>query len=765
MFEVELKTRAGTRVVTWQFWQGQKLRGSRPCPLALDTETEPITDERKVPRLALAVAGDGKANVVIHPDRLGEFLLAHKDAHLVGHNVPFDFWVIDEHLAGRGEEAARRVLWDACDGGRLLDTQVLDMLLQLGTGQFRKAPGAARGRGKDGDTKVYPGNLAEVAAEYTTLHLDKEDPYRLRFGELVGLGERDWTRAEPGFFRYAVRDAFATHRLYPALADAAYRLMVDHGHDPRARRYDIRPDAIPRFGYLSEVVQVQASVVLAYLLRRGVRVDLDRARALEAAYRAEMAQIVATLETDYRDVLTYGKDGKLRLTPKGQTPALATTRLEPLLLKIAEDLKARGHDVQVPVSKGKTKGTSHSVKEWARYADLHPFLGLWARMTKLTKLLGFFSSLNAPVLHCQYSLLMRTGRTSCSRPRSEKLPGLNLQQMPRDKEFRALFVPDPGHVLFTGDFAAAELRTLAAVCKARYGFSNLGDVITRGVDPHAFTAAAVQGMSLEDFLKLKEADPARFKQARQAAKALNFGIPGGLGADSLVAYARANYGVTMTADEAAAFKAKLITETYPELSDRTGYLADDGMAALARNLGVKEREAWEVFDRSGQKNPIAARAVAKVVRGTSTASEYYITRIWDGLARLARTAPGLAPETAGMLAREEGGLRLHARLYRQSAATLTGRIRAGVGYTESKNTPFQSLCADGAKLALWRLLYAGFDVYGFIHDEILVQLPAQDAQQKAAEVARIMEGAMAEVMGHGIPAACEYGVAGCWAKP
>jgi DNA polymerase I-like protein with 3'-5' exonuclease and polymerase domains len=75
------------------------------------------------------------------------------------------------------------------------------------------------------------------------------------------------------------------------------------------------------------------------------------------------------------------------------------------------------------------------------------------------------------------------------------------------------------------------------------------------------------------------------------------------------------------------------------------------------------------------------------------------------------------------------------------------------------------LAADGAKLALWKLLYHGLDVVAFVHDEILVQLPEPTAQADAKVVERLMVEAMEEVMGHGIPAACEYGVADCWKKP
>jgi hypothetical protein len=759
---VTLNSKVGEKNVAYEVWDGQTLRSNRECPLGFDTETERLEDPRRTPQLALAVASDGRIHVVIHPGRLGAFLRLHQDAYFVGHNVPFDFWIIHQHLKERSENEAIRVLWDACDRGRLLDTQILDMLLQLATGKFRKVGDAKKGKAKDDDTKIYPGNLAEVAADYTTLRIRKDDPYRERFGELIGLSEEDWAHVDPGFFEYAIRDAVATRRLYPALADAAYRLMIAFGYDRTAPRYDIRPDAMEKFGYLSEVIQVKASIALAYMFRRGVRVNPAKAQALEQQYRAEMAGIVAELGRDYGEVLTYDKGGALKVTPKGKTPSLGDKKLEAMLLRVAADARERGHDIPVPVSGGKT---SLSAKAWARHAALHPFLALWARMGKVKKLLEFVTSLTAPVLHCEYTLLKRTGRTSCSRPRSDRLPGINIQQMPKLAEFRELFEPDPGSKLFIGDFAAAELRTLAAVCRARFGYSKLGDVIVEGTDPHAFTAAAIQGMTLGEFQELKKVEPKRYEDGRQQSKPINFGVPGGMGAQSLMEYARANYRVTLTLEEAKQFRHQLINDVYPELNDRDGYLADGSMATLARNLGVSEREVWEVFDRSGERNLLAARGVANVVRGTSTASAYYQASVWDGLYRLAKTARGLGPEVTELIAREQGGQRLHGLLYHQRVATLTGRLRAGVGYTESKNTPFQSLCADGAKLALWDLLLAGYDVYAFIHDEILVQIPTAGAEEHAARVDAIMVRAMEEVMGHGIPAKCDWLVADCWKKP
>ena len=209
-------------------------------------------------------------------------------------------------------------------------------------------------------------------------------------------------------------------------------------------------------------------------------------------------------------------------------------------------------------------------------------------------------------------------------------------------------------------------------------------------------------MTLEAFLDLKTTAPDRYFKARQAAKAINFGVPGGLGAKALRAYAEANYGVLLTLDEAKLFRSKLISEVYPELNDRDGYLADTGMAP-----------------KGGDRVTLAVRA-------------------------------------------KHGSF--ENQLHHQKVATLTGRIRDGVGFTESKNTPFQSLAADGAKLALWNLLYAGFDVYGFIHDEIIVDLPSNCAEQDAPRIKEIMERSMEEVLG-GIPAVCEWSLNDCWAKP
>lgn len=79
--------------------------------------------------------------------------------------------------------------------------------------------------------------------------------------------------------------------------------------------------------------------------------------------------------------------------------------------------------------------------------------------------------------------------------------------------------------------------------------------------------------------------------------------------------------------------------------------------------------------------------------------------------------------------------------------TDTGRLRAAAEPNEQRNTVFQGLAADGAKLALWRLHRAGFRVVNFVHDEFLIEVPADcDLTKEAAKIRKHMIQGMQEVM-------------------
>jgi hypothetical protein len=461
--------RIGDRVFPYQRpWDGRPLtdRGY----LALDTETEPIGDDRAIPRLALASASaGGAANCVVHPDQVGAFVLAHPRARWVFHNVAFDFWVVDRHLRENGEEAARAAWWDACDRNRMGDTMLLDQLIDL-----------AR---RDADPR--PRDLAVVGKQYARLDITKDDPYRLRYDEIIG---QEWGDVEGGFFEYAVKDAIVTFHAYRKMVLEVQRLVYEHGrHSP-----DLGESPLARFGVLTESLQVKAAVALAAVTRRGMHLDLGWVQAAESELRARLDGAIAALRAICPGFFKLKKDRAtgqtgLRLTAKAGTPSRSNKVLQEQLVRVAAEVREEtGQDLSIPRI---TTGLSQSVKVWSEYGELHPFLRAWISYEGLAKLSQFFAGLRDPVVHPDYRGLVRTGRASCSGP--------NIQQIPRDSQFRQAFVPAPGHLLLAVDYAAIELRTLAAVCVKRYGRSVLADVIKRGVDPHAYTASMILGVPLD----------------------------------------------------------------------------------------------------------------------------------------------------------------------------------------------------------------------------------------------------------------------------
>ena len=178
------------------------------------------------------------------------------------------------------------------------------------------------------------------------------------------------------------------------------------------------------------MIQVQASIVLAHMFLRGVRVDRGRVGELERRDRAELDDLAGRLEREFPEALERDGKGAIRLTAKGRVPSLGYDRLEAMLRRVAAEIRAAGHPLEVPMSRGKRPGISRSMKEWEPYLGLHPFLGLWAGLKRLEARLALLADLDASTLHCEYHLLTRTGRTACSRPRDAELPGVNLQQMP-----------------------------------------------------------------------------------------------------------------------------------------------------------------------------------------------------------------------------------------------------------------------------------------------------------------------------------------------
>jgi len=78
--------------------------------------------------------------------------------------------------------------------------------------------------------------------------------------------------------------------------------------------------------------------------------------------------------------------------------------------------------------------------------------------------------------------------------------------------------------------------------------------------------------------------------------------------------------------------------------------------------------------------------------------------------------------------------------------TKTGRKRNYTSYCAEKNTPFQGLAADGAKMALYNLDREGFKVVGFVHDEIICEVSKENAKAQLPKMEQIMVESMQTVV-------------------
>jgi DNA polymerase-1 len=131
-----------------------------------------------------------------------------------------------------------------------------------------------------------------------------------------------------------------------------------------------------------------------------------------------------------------------------------------------------------------------------------------------------------------HQLGSRAGRMSCSKP--------NLQQVPRDRAYRACFRPADGRALVKADFSQIELRIAAEIADD----ARLLAAYANSEDVHVLTAAEVLGRR----------NGAVTREDRQAAKALNFGLLYGAGGPTLRATAKTSYGVELSESEAGTFR-------------------------------------------------------------------------------------------------------------------------------------------------------------------------------------------------------------------
>jgi len=468
---------------------------------------------------------------------------------------------------------------------------------------------------------------------------------------------------------YALADARNTWDLYETLL---------HVHDyPRSLTHDI---------------QLKGAIALMDCEYRGVPFNLERQgefmRACDDDIAAHLEHLVARgyvpkkkgNTKDLQRILTEEETAGDFQLPRLETAAALRKPVRPI---------ATGAD------------------ELAKFKDKSMFLHHYLAWKETAKLKTFVEKLDQPMIYPRYDTMKNTGRTGSSKP--------NIQNLPRRPGIRECFEAPPGYCFCLVDYSGIELCTLAQTTYTMFGHSKMRDLINEGKDLHCAFGSEMVGREITK----------KDKNERQGAKAVNFGLPGGLGPKTLQTTAEANYGVKFSLEECQRLKELWMT-TFPECRE---YLKDRSLESVDWSRGPIEDLG------------IARACALRILSGHEV------------------SAASGRPYNADLLSwvREDIAVQLGVQgrpfcselgeeLRKVTTKTTTGRLRGQAMYCQSKNTPFQGLAADGAKLALWECFKEGMQIVAFIHDEIITQISIKDLHAHADKKKNLMLAAMQSVV-------------------
>lgn len=364
--------------------------------------------------------------------------------------------------------------------------------------------------------------LAPVAERYLKIAVSKEQQAS-NWGAAVLSAEQ---------IAYAAKDVEVLMQLYPLLME-----RLKKGELLTAYR-----------------IECDALAPIAHMQRTGLPFNREKLVALQIDYEQQIAELgvkfVEQLDAAMpeEDKLPRDEDGSFNLRAKAEgSVRLGTKRSAGFNLNSPSQLVKKFTVLlgTAPVEE-KTGKPSASTAALRTYAADHAVIQLYLAWKKAEKRRQMVCALlehqeeDGFIRSGYMQLGADTGRMSCRVP--------NLQQVPRDKGFRAAAEAPEGWSFVVCDFGQMELRLAAAVSKDQRMIKAFQD----GEDLHTITAAAIYGEPVED--------AAEMKQRRQVAKSANFGLLFGSGAKGLRNYAGA-MGITMDIEEAEQIR-NTFRETY-----------------------------------------------------------------------------------------------------------------------------------------------------------------------------------------------------------
>lgn len=682
---------------------------------SFDLETYKIEEGLLAPKIVCGSAGwlmsDGAIDSSLLPrDQAYETAkgILRDDKIMVGVNIAYDLGCLAAHNPDILPDIFRALL-----EGRVYDIQIAQALNAIACGNLYRDP-------RTGDRLRYPdavtGKLKEsryslmacVDLVLDRLDAKKNDTWRVRYGELDLIPMDAWPEEAK---QYPLDDAINT-------LEVAIAQIVGGGRG-------CTPGPHRNLGDLTNQVETAFAMHLGAIW--GLRTDPERIEALhrktEEAHASFLAkfQKLGFYKPDGKEdgiaikravVVAYNGGVKPDVCPAkcANGKILSPKSGSPINCKACS---GTGFDIEhAPKTKITEKGGGGGVsadRDTLMESGDETLVALGENepeKIRETYLPFLRKGLDRP-LNLRPNVLVTSGRTSYD--------GV-IQQMPREGDARSCFAARKGYVYCSVDYSAGELCTLAQVNLWLFGQSQMAEVINATGDPgslHTALAAQMAGMSAEEMTALIKAKDEGAKKFRQAAKAGNFGFPGGMGPVKLVITNRKkNAGFTPCPEGPIVQKG---VRGYPGIRFCV-------LVAGAERCGESKITVWN-------KEPTVpvCETCVKIVHEM-------LRPAWF------KAYPEMRKYFDWVTSRVEAGGEL--------PCFLTDRVRGGLEFSAGANNSFQALLADGAKYALRNVVRECYldpssPLWGtrpifFVHDEVFAELPAETAHLAGPRLAEVM---------------------------
>jgi len=299
------------------------------------------------------------------------------------------------------------------------------------------------------------------------------------------LGELPHTAEMSKLIPYCAKDVIATHKIWET-----QKKVIESEEESIAKAI--------------HTLYVPASVVLANIEAKGIKIDTRRLDQVEQLVRKGMDHILDSINEE-PSVKRFVKDmGKININSHSQ--------LSKLLFEY-EGLK--------PVKFTPSGAPSTDIDTLSKYSPVNNLCRLLKEYSLHNSMKKTFIKetreflTNDCRLHPQFNLVgIRSGRVSSSSP--------NLQNIPKGEKdiygIRKIFIADDGYYLVNMDYSQHELRCLAELSKDEKLINAL-----RG-DVHTLTASEIFNIPINEVTE----------EQRRVAKTINFGVVYGMSSYGLM---------------------------------------------------------------------------------------------------------------------------------------------------------------------------------------------------------------------------------------